>query len=196
MAFLPFVVNVRFGHHPLEPLWSIGVEEIFYLLWAPLVSFCGKHMTILLSGVIALKLAALVYVEQTAASATGVRIVRMLQFEALAAGGLGACWVNAGMPLRRYVLARKTVPLLLLALFVLLCVRSRLPDAPWSRALFGDGISAVAFQVTLALWLLLSVAVGPSFRVLHESRTLDALGLCARDRRHDRRERALSKHRS
>ncbi|MBL7775483.1 MAG: acyltransferase, partial [Saprospiraceae bacterium] len=34
--FSPFMVNVLFGHHFLEPLWSIGVEEVFYILWAPM----------------------------------------------------------------------------------------------------------------------------------------------------------------
>lgn len=35
--FMPGLVTFYFGHHFLEPLWSIGVEEVFYLIRAPLL---------------------------------------------------------------------------------------------------------------------------------------------------------------
>lgn len=45
----PFMVNIIFGHHLLEPLWSIGVEEIFYIIWAPLFKFLKNNiLTIIL----------------------------------------------------------------------------------------------------------------------------------------------------
>ena len=43
LLFLSFVVNPLYGSHLLEPLWSIGVEEYFYLIWAPLFKFFGNR---------------------------------------------------------------------------------------------------------------------------------------------------------
>jgi peptidoglycan/LPS O-acetylase OafA/YrhL len=43
LFFLSFVVNPLYGSHLLESLWSIGVEEYFYLIWAPLFKFFGKR---------------------------------------------------------------------------------------------------------------------------------------------------------
>ena len=41
--FTPFMVNILFGGGLLEPLWSIGVEELFYIYWAPLFKKLKKH---------------------------------------------------------------------------------------------------------------------------------------------------------
>ena len=49
--FSPFMVNIFYGHHLIEPLWSIGVEELFYILWAPLFKFLRKYI-LLFAGII------------------------------------------------------------------------------------------------------------------------------------------------
>ena len=54
--FVPGMVNYFFGSNLLEPLWSIGVEEVFYLIWAPLFKWLKKHVLKLLLGVVAFKL--------------------------------------------------------------------------------------------------------------------------------------------
>ena len=43
LFFLSFVVNSIYGSHLLEPLWSIGVEEYFYIIWAPLFKKFKKY---------------------------------------------------------------------------------------------------------------------------------------------------------
>ncbi|MDR0972009.1 MAG: acyltransferase [Bacteroidales bacterium] len=53
--FLPCLVLFFYGHHFLEPLWSIGVEEIFYLIWAPLFKYFKKHILKILFLIIGLK---------------------------------------------------------------------------------------------------------------------------------------------
>lgn len=53
--FLPGLVLFFYGHHFLEPLWSIGVEELFYLIWAPIFKFFRKHILSILLGVILFK---------------------------------------------------------------------------------------------------------------------------------------------
>lgn len=90
LLFAPFMVNILFGHSLLEPLWSIGVEELFYLIWGPAMSWVKKHVCSLLVSVIAIKLLINGYIYLSGLSGTLTSIVQMLQFEAMAIGGLGA----------------------------------------------------------------------------------------------------------
>jgi peptidoglycan/LPS O-acetylase OafA/YrhL len=91
--FMPFVVNILYGTHLLDPLWSIGVEEIFYLMWAPLTKFLKKYFLQLILGVLIIK------VSLTALSHLGYfndvarQIIGLLKFEAMAIGALGAYYI-------------------------------------------------------------------------------------------------------
>lgn len=88
--FVPGMVNYFFGSNLLEPLWSIGVEEVFYLIWAPLFKWLKKHVLKLLLGVIAFKL--ILISINTYWTLPGVLsyLIRIHQFESMAIGGLGA----------------------------------------------------------------------------------------------------------
>lgn len=89
LFFAPFMVNILYGHSLLEPLWSIGVEEIFYLFWAPLFKFVRRNVWYILFGVIAIKLVlSLICIEGVAG-----KIIETLKFEAMAIGGLAAAWL-------------------------------------------------------------------------------------------------------
>ena len=48
--FLPNLAAIIYNVGLLHPLWSIGVEEQFYLLWAPLVKFFKHKIKFLLLG--------------------------------------------------------------------------------------------------------------------------------------------------
>ncbi|MEO1712659.1 MAG: acyltransferase, partial [Bacteroidota bacterium] len=88
--FAPFMVNVLFSHHLLEPLWSIGVEEIYYILWAPLVRFFKKNILPLILAVIVLRLVILHLIPFLNLPEFIVKAIYMLKFEAMAIGGLFA----------------------------------------------------------------------------------------------------------
>ncbi len=75
----------KMGH-----LWSIGVEEQFYLLWAPLVSWLKTHFLFLCISVITIKFLALKLLVGSTISPLIIAIIKTFQFEKMAIGGLGA----------------------------------------------------------------------------------------------------------
>jgi peptidoglycan/LPS O-acetylase OafA/YrhL len=88
--FSPFMVNILFGHHLLEPLWSIGVEELFYIIWAPLFKFLKTHLLVIILSIIALNIALKLVAPNLGFNSNVISIINMLQFESMAIGGLSA----------------------------------------------------------------------------------------------------------
>ena len=88
--FLPILVTYYNGHHLLEPLWSIGVEEVFYLFWAPVFKFAKKNILPILLLVIGTKIILLLlpYIYNTPALYNA--LVRTYSIESMAIGGIGA----------------------------------------------------------------------------------------------------------
>lgn len=92
LFFMPFMVNIFYGHSLLEPLWSIGVEELFYLWWAPAFKWLKRYLLALLLSVIALKYLLLTstHFHVIELSPIAMQVVGTLMFEAMAIGGLAA----------------------------------------------------------------------------------------------------------
>lgn len=94
LFFFPILVLFHYGHHFLEPLWSIGVEEVFYLLWAPLFKYFRRHIVAILSAIIVLKLASLMLIQHFCAENNVFAfLTRNYSFETMAVGALGACFL-------------------------------------------------------------------------------------------------------
>lgn len=93
VLFAPFMVNIRFGHHLLEPLWSIGVEELFYIFWAPLWKFFRKNIGWIFAGIFVVRIVLLTGAARYDWPDTVEQLIAMLQFEAMAMGGLAAYWL-------------------------------------------------------------------------------------------------------
>ena len=90
-------------------LWSIGVEEQFYLMWPLLLKFSKKPMrtiSLFLVGVLLFKIVSFIAIKLLfpgpppdpdfivfSPVETYKRFVGSLKFEAMAMGGIGACWV-------------------------------------------------------------------------------------------------------
>ncbi|MDR0604745.1 MAG: acyltransferase [Bacteroidales bacterium] len=92
--FLPGLATFYYGTYILDPLWSIGVEELFYLIWAPLFKFIKRKILLVLFGIIALKVVLLLLVSfEIINNSLFAYLISTFQFEAMAMGGLGAYFI-------------------------------------------------------------------------------------------------------
>lgn len=168
--FLPNLMNSLYTVGGiLNPLWSIGVEEQFYLAWAPLV----KRWIGVLPRLSAVVLAASLTV--SCLNQWGVfglgwqwKFIEQLKFHYMAFGALCAWWLHRRPEalLRLPVFRVKTVQWLLLALLVEFYILGRLP---WG------GFTEIV-QLVLYAWLIVTVAANPRNAIRVETRAFEYLG--------------------
>jgi peptidoglycan/LPS O-acetylase OafA/YrhL len=106
--FLPGLVTFFFGHHFLEPLWSIGVEEVFYLIWAPLFKYGKNLILLMLLSIILIKFLLSVIGMYYFKNELFNYLINMFAFEAMSVGGLGAYFIfNSKKDLNQLFVYRK-----------------------------------------------------------------------------------------
>jgi peptidoglycan/LPS O-acetylase OafA/YrhL len=175
--FLPGLVTFFFGHHFLEPLWSIGVEEVFYLLWAPLFKISKSRIFILLFIVILFK---------TLLSLIGIYylpnelfnyIINTFQFEAMAIGGLGAYFIyTKGLSLSQLVIFKIPFQIILILLILsYLIFHSNIDNVFWNT-LFKIPILSPLLIDSLFLYLIICVSVVDNSIIKLRYKTLSFLG--------------------
>jgi peptidoglycan/LPS O-acetylase OafA/YrhL len=109
LFFLPGLVTYFFGHHLLEPLWSIGIEEVFYLIWAPLFKIGKQRIFVILVAIFVIKVVLLILAQFWIKDPLTVYLIQMFRFEAMAIGGLGAFFIfNRKSPLSELSIYKKT----------------------------------------------------------------------------------------
>jgi peptidoglycan/LPS O-acetylase OafA/YrhL len=120
MFFAPFMVNVFYGHHFLEPLWSIGVEEIFYLIWAPLLKFFHDNTLTIILLIIIIKVSIMVIMFHFFQETILFEVLSLLKFEAMAIGGLGAYLLfNSNRDLSTLIIFKRPFQVFMFLLLVL-----------------------------------------------------------------------------
>jgi peptidoglycan/LPS O-acetylase OafA/YrhL len=154
--FLPNLMNSLYTvGGVLNPLWSIGIEEQFYLAWAPLVRRVRDRLPVLCWGVLAVSFAVSVLNETAVFGGERTTMfLGQLKFHHMAAGAL---WAWAVHRLRERTLAlpifsSRAVQLVLLGLLL---------EHYLAGQLARTGVVAELLQLGLYGWLIVDVGVNP-----------------------------------
>lgn len=175
--FLPGIVNVLYGNHLLEPLWSIGVEEVFYLIWAPLVKFLKNHILTLLLSVIGIKLlllALLEFLPDGSINYIVAHLIRSMKFEAMAIGGLGAYLVfHKGQALIESKFFHASVQVLVAGIVVWFLFNHKWIDelTHFDKVFFGTSVKSLFF-----IYIILQCSILPRKKRMLENRITNYLG--------------------
>jgi peptidoglycan/LPS O-acetylase OafA/YrhL len=174
LLYTLFLPNVMSGLYRvggiLNPLWSIGVEEQFYLAWAPLVRRFQSALPALCGALFALSMTVFCLNHARAFGGGGIQmIVGQLRFHFMAAGGLCA-WALHRHRERFLALPPFTKRILQWVLLALLVEYYVTGLIPWGWFL------EEAVQVVLYAWLIVEVAANPRGVVRISSRPLEYLG--------------------
>lgn len=182
--FLSFVVNTLYGSHLLEPLWSIGVEEYFYLIWAPLFKFFKRFILSVIIGVLSVKTAVLIFYQLYPTGDSTYMVVKdiltTLKFELMAIGGLGAYWVfRRGADLGNTFIFTPVFQLLMITILsTRLFFHQYCIDNQWDIyiAVFGIPIVNAYTEGGVFLWLILNTSLNTKafFKLRHP--ILEVLG--------------------
>ncbi len=159
--FVPALVTYHFGTHLLQPLWSIGVEEIFYLIWAPLVRFFRKHILRVILIIIIGKVILNVLVYPLDEHNLFRYIIQLcFTIEDMAVGGLGA-WVvfNSTKPFGDRLLYRRPMQIILYGiLFAFLVFDQNIGNRVWKLFFQTPVISRIIIDF-LFLYLIIGISL-------------------------------------
>jgi peptidoglycan/LPS O-acetylase OafA/YrhL len=158
--FLPGLVTFFFGHHLLEPLWSIGIEEIFYLIWAPLFKIGKKMILTILLSIIAIKVVLMIMAEVWIKEPLFVYVVNTFRFEAMAIGGLGAYFIFHRMkPLSNMILYKKSIQIVIYSILnIFLIFQTNINNTVW-LAVFNTPVISGLIVDFLFLYLIIGVSL-------------------------------------
>jgi peptidoglycan/LPS O-acetylase OafA/YrhL len=170
VLFLPNLMNNLYVVGGiLNPTWSIGVEEQFYLLWAPIVKKWHNRVPQICSAVLVLSLAAFAFNQ---INPFGLREMQgfflQLKFHFMAAGAICAWMLYnrpvqlLGFPIFRYRLVQWLLALLLLEYLLIGTPRHWMIEE--------------SMQVVLYSWLIVEVAANPRRLVRIKARATEWLG--------------------
>jgi peptidoglycan/LPS O-acetylase OafA/YrhL len=168
--FLPNLMNAWYSVGGiLNPTWSIGVEEQFYLAWAPAVAYWRRRLVVICIGVIAVSLALQVVARLDGVWGTWVgRFLVQLKFHFMAAGALAAMalYHRADRVLASALFSNRIVQLVFVALLLQYYLYPVISH-PWSDELM---------QLALYPWLILEVGANPRRLARLDARWSEWLG--------------------
>ena len=170
-ALLPNLMNSLYTVGGiLNPLWSIGVEEQFYLAWAPAVKRWRRHLPLVCWAVLASSFLLMCLSQLDVFGAERAKnFVGQLRFHYMAAGALCAWALHRHREafLRLTPFASRTLQIVF---FLLLLDYYLATLIPWGW--FGGE----ALQLVLYPWLIVNVAANPHNVLRLENRAFEYLG--------------------
>ena len=178
LFFMPFLVNLFYGNHFLTPLWSIGVEEIYYGVWAPVFKWLRHWIVPIMLATVFIKSALGIWAMQFPADSPVNELLAMLQFDAMAIGGLAAWLVyHRDTPLEESFFFSRWAQLVLFAPLVLRLVgHNWLLENSRGYAFVSSPVLVDLWTMSLFAWLLVNVSLNPNSLLRLENRILNRLG--------------------
>ena len=178
LFFMPFLVNLFYGNHFLTPLWSIGVEEIYYGVWAPVFKWLRRWIVPIMLATVFIKSVLGVWAMQFPADSPVNELLAMLQFDAMAIGGLAAWLVyHRDTPLEESFFFSRWAQLVLFAPLVLRLVgHNWLLENSSVYAFVSRPVLVDLWTMSLFAWLLVNVSLNPNSLLRLENRILNRLG--------------------
>lgn len=177
--FSPFMVNVLYGHHMLEPLWSIGVEELFYILWAPLFKFFKKHILVIILSIIIIKFILLIAASIFQFPSNLSRIIRMLEFESMAIGGLTAYVVyNRKKEIENSILFSRLVQVVIVLFIIGKFTASKFLGDNFIifDYLYNSGVPSRILLSCFFAWLIVNISINRKTLINLDNKVLNFLG--------------------
>lgn len=171
--FVPGLVTFYFGRNLLEPLWSIGVEEVFYLIWAPMFKWLRKFILQLLLGIVLIKFILLIFSSLGYFSELWKFLIRIHQFDAMAIGGIGAYFIyTQGERLTKsFLYHRISQEIIYFTLLLFLYVGEQFWDPYFDRYV---GLHLLKYM--LFLYLIIGVSLVENNIIKVENKVLSYLG--------------------
>ena len=178
--FTPFMVNILFGGGLLEPLWSIGVEELFYMYWAPLFKKLKKHFVVIITLVILIKLSLLLFFEYSDyRNSTSHQVIKILKFEAMAIGGLFSYLIyHSKKEIGKMGIFSRPAQIVIL-IFILLrigFVNKLIETAPIFKQIFKTFILSDLLMMLCFVWIIINVSLNPKKIINLDLKPLNFLG--------------------
>ncbi len=175
--FLPGLVTFFFGHHFLEPLWSIGVEEVFYLLWAPIFKIFKKNILVILLSIIMLKIILMIIGYFNPGYALFNYLVNTFRIEAMAIGGLGAYFIfNRKKELSNLFIYKIPLQILIYLVFIVyLIFHINIHNLVWNTIFSTPVFSGILINF-LFLYLIIGVSLIDNNIIKLKSKILTYLG--------------------
>jgi peptidoglycan/LPS O-acetylase OafA/YrhL len=175
--FVPGLVTFYFGTGLLDPLWSIGVEEVFYLIWAPLFQWFRRNILTLLLSVIFVKMLFLCLALYVFDHKLFTYLVQTWQFEAMAIGGIGAYLVfNFGHRIANLFIYKLVPQILIYVLLIVYIIFHANFDFPFWKFIFQTPLFSPLLLDGLFLYTIIGIALVPHNLFQLNFKFLDFLG--------------------
>jgi peptidoglycan/LPS O-acetylase OafA/YrhL len=178
LFFMPYLVLYYFGSHLLQPLWTIGVEESFYFVWAPIVKFSKKYLLHFFVGIIILKTTLyLLCKTNIIESKLMMYLLDNFQFELFSVGAIGAYMLfNAKTKIHELFIFSKPAQYFILSLLATVLIYNAVIHWSVWAFLFQSPYFSPILVSCMLLYLIINISINEISVIKLEHPVLNFLG--------------------